>query len=179
MGVVRREGLNMLKIEATPDRPDNSVDGAAQPSEGALTSAAQELSPAQQTALVELIEGRSVTLAAKVAGVDRTTVHRWLKNTTFAAERNRLLKERLDQLQAKTFSLGETALETVQAVMTTAESPRTRLEAAKMAIKITGLDKPARIGPTEAEEIERERQEHLALLQMLPGGDFRRTGEKK
>jgi transposase len=166
----------MSKIETLPGQSDNRVseDGAEQSSEDALnvTSAAEELSPKQQQVLVALVGGESVTLAAKLAGVDRTTVYRWLKNPTFAAERNRLSKERLDQLRAKAISLGETALETIQDVMTTAESPRARLEAAKMAIKITGLDKPARIGPTEAEEIERERQEHLALLPMLPGGDF-------
>lgn len=39
-----------------------------------------DLLPAQQKALAALLAGQTITAAAKAAGVDRTTVHRWLRD---------------------------------------------------------------------------------------------------
>jgi transposase-like protein len=40
------------------------------------------LSPAQSAALQSLVSGMSVTAAAAAAGVDRGTVHRWLRTSS-------------------------------------------------------------------------------------------------
>jgi hypothetical protein len=39
----------------------------------------EPLTPAQETAIAALLAGRTVTNAAEAAGVDRATVHRWLR----------------------------------------------------------------------------------------------------
>jgi transposase-like protein len=40
----------------------------------------ESLTPAQDTAIVALLAGKTITDAATAAGVDRATVHRWLKD---------------------------------------------------------------------------------------------------
>jgi transposase-like protein len=52
-----------------------------------------ELSGAQEKAIEALLAGKSVTEAAIAAGVDRTTVHRWLKDVRFEVALGRARRE--------------------------------------------------------------------------------------
>jgi hypothetical protein len=75
----------------------------------------QELSPAQLHVLAALLEGRSVTDAAQGAGVDRTTVHRWLKDDfQFIAAFNRGRKQLRHDTEARLFNMANRATETVE-----------------------------------------------------------------
>ena len=58
------------------------------------------LSPAQQNALLALLAGQTVTAAAKAAGVDRTTVHRWLRHSKHRAFRAALEEGRRELRRA-------------------------------------------------------------------------------
>ena len=58
------------------------------------------LSPAQQKALLALLEGQTVTAAAQAAGVDRTTVHRWLRHSKHRAFRAALEEGRRELRRA-------------------------------------------------------------------------------
>ena len=76
------------------------------------------LSPAQVTVLAELLAGRTITDAATAAGVDRVTVHRWLREDfAFQAAWNRDRRElhrtaydRLERLAAKAVGCLEKAI---------------------------------------------------------------------
>jgi hypothetical protein len=66
------------------------------------------LSPSQETVLAVLLAGKSVTDAATAAGVDRTTVHRWLKEDLgFPAAFNRARRELREALTARLMALAE------------------------------------------------------------------------
>ena len=68
------------------------------------------LSSRQEQALAALLAGQTVTAAAEVAGVDRTSVHRWLREDyTFQAALNRGKRELRDAVQARLMRLGEAA----------------------------------------------------------------------
>lgn len=51
----------------------------------------KSLSEKQLVALESLLAGSTISDAAKAAGVDRTTVHRWQKSPSFASEYNKEL----------------------------------------------------------------------------------------
>ncbi len=69
----------------------------------------------QQAALTALLAGRSVTAAAATAGVDRTTLHRWLKaDFAFQAAFNRARRDLHVALQARLLALAEQAAEAVE-----------------------------------------------------------------
>lgn len=80
----------------------------------------ESLSPAQQRALVAILEGKTITAAAEAASVGRTTVHRWLKyDLIFKAALSAARKElwlatcrRLDCLTVKAVECVEKAIET-------------------------------------------------------------------
>jgi hypothetical protein len=58
------------------------------------------LSPTQETGLAALLTGATVTAAADAAGVDRATVHRWLKDDfTFLVAYNRGRRELHDAVR--------------------------------------------------------------------------------
>jgi hypothetical protein len=112
------------------------------------------LSPAQVTALAELLAGRTITDAATVAGVDRVTVHRWLREDyAFQAAWNRDRRElrraaynRLERLAAKSAECLEkaidggdvkAALEIVKGMGILAPSPIGSEDASELAIEAT------------------------------------------
>ena len=72
-----------------------------------------DLSKAQLTAMEALLTGSTVTCAASVAGVARTTVHRWLRQDwDFQAELNRLKREVRDATEMRLLSAAESAART-------------------------------------------------------------------
>ncbi len=72
------------------------------------------LSPPQLTALAELLAGRTVTDAATAAGVDRVTLHRWLREDhSFRAAWNRARRELQNAMQTRLLTLAEKAADCV------------------------------------------------------------------
>ncbi len=72
------------------------------------------LPPQQTQALASLLVGQTVTAAADAAGVDRTTVHRWLREDwDFQAALNRARREFRDGLRAHLENVAERAVQAV------------------------------------------------------------------
>jgi hypothetical protein len=118
------------------------------------TPPAPVLEPAQILALEALLSGQTVTEAAEAAGVNRTTVHRWLRDHFhFQAELN---AARLALRQAsfvRLDALAERALEVLQQSLSTGNDARIAIEILKGA-GLLGGDR--QIGATNAEILERE-----------------------
>jgi hypothetical protein len=77
------------------------------------------LSPAQEKALTALLAGKSVTDSAAAAEVDRTTVHRWLKDAyAFQAALNRGRRDLQEAMQARLLVLAEKAADAVEHAIT-------------------------------------------------------------
>jgi hypothetical protein len=80
---------------------------------------AADLTPSQEKALAALLAGKSVTDAATVGEVDRTTVHRWLKDDfAFQAALNRGRRDLREAMQARLMGLAEKAAECVERSIT-------------------------------------------------------------
>lgn len=74
------------------------------------------LSTTQERALAALLAGMSVTDAAAAARVDRTTLHRWLKDDYgFQAELNRERRLHREAMQARLTALAARAVQNVEA----------------------------------------------------------------
>ena len=79
------------------------------------TPSADALTPSQEKALSALLAGKSVTDAAAAAEVDRTTVHRWLKDDFgFRAAFNRERRRLREAMQSRLMTLAEKAAECVE-----------------------------------------------------------------
>jgi len=77
-----------------------------------------ELSPAQEQVLTALLGGATVTTAAQAAGVDRTTVHRWLRSDfDFQAALNRARRELRDAMSSRLHDAAQRAVQTVCAAV--------------------------------------------------------------
>lgn len=80
--------------------------------------ASKGLNPRQLVVLEQLLAGASVTKAAEAAGVDRTTVHRWLREDwAFQAAHHRAQRDLRRAVEARLPHLVEAAVETVQAAV--------------------------------------------------------------
>lgn len=72
------------------------------------------LSKAQNSVMEALLTGSTVTHAASVAGVARTTVHRWLRDDwAFQAELNRERREIRDAIRSQLLRAAESAVRSV------------------------------------------------------------------
>ena len=95
------------------------------------TTRNETLSPAQVKVLAELLTGKTITAAASAAGVERVTVHRWLREDfAFQAAWNRDRQElhreayaRLERLAVKAVDCLEKAIDRgdVKAALTIAK----------------------------------------------------------
>lgn len=73
------------------------------------------LAAQQEAAIAALLAGKSVTAAAKAAEVDRSTVHRWLKDDfLFQTSLSRGRQELRDGLQGRLLAMAEQAMDTVE-----------------------------------------------------------------
>ena len=125
-----------------------------------------ELSQPQVKALSQLGGGATITAAAKTAGVDRTTVHRWLReDATFQAARNRLHADMRREAAARLDHLAETALSTLQNALEAGDA-RAAIAILKGAGMLDG-QRPT-IGPEEPDAVREEaalaRREAEAIL---------------
>ena len=112
----------------------------------------EELSPSQITAIAAITSGATITEAASKAGIDRSTIHLWLKqDAVFVAELNRAKLDQLETLHAELRSLAGEATHTLRELLTTPETPPAiRLRAAIAVIQAVGGMEPEKIGPTDA-----------------------------
>ena len=75
----------------------------------------EDLTPAQHLALEALLAGRTVTDAAAAAQVDRTTLHRWLKDDmAFQAAFNRGKRELRDAAHVRLMQVAAKAVDCVE-----------------------------------------------------------------
>lgn len=125
---------------------------------------ATELSDKQTLALSAIVAGRSITDAAIDAGVDRSTVHRWLKEDDFAAELNRARSALRTELNACLWNLAKTAL---SALSNGIEGGDTR--AAFEVCRSLGLLEPRglAVGPETAAALKMKREEDQKLRDLL------------
>jgi hypothetical protein len=130
----------------------------------------QAISPAQSAALQILVSGRTVTRAAKEAGVARETVSRWLHHDpVFIAEMQNARADLARQTRCALEALGMQAVGVlVEAVGNQFVKPW-RLKAACAVLKMIGADRAATMPTTTAEEILVALQEREADLQERRG----------
>ncbi len=88
----------------------------------------------KQQALLQLLEGHSVTKTAEIVGINRATLHRWLREPKFIAERNSRAKEAREACQERLRHLAGAAVEVVENRINAGD-----LKAALAVLKITGL----------------------------------------
>jgi hypothetical protein len=128
------------------------------------------LSPRQQVALHRLFDGATIRDAAEAAGVDRRSVHRWIREDyNFCAAYNDWRRELLSSGRARALTMSDLALNTVKAAM---EKGDGRL-ALRMAEKI-GLLESGKIGSADPLELSR----HLSIQQTRLGLKFIRAEKK-
>lgn len=118
----------------------------------------------QVTAIERLISGDTVTAAAAEAGVDRSTVYRWLKeDAEFVAELNRRRSDLLDAVQERLCGAALAAAETVESAVKAGD-----LQAALVVLRGLGFlgGHRRKVGYTDAEDVaaDHRRSDHLKSL---------------
>lgn len=101
----------------------------------------------KQQAILRLLEGHSVTKTAEIVGINRATLHRWLREPKFIAERNSRAKEAREACQEHLRHLAGAAVEVVGKAVEAGN-----LRAALSILKIVGL---GNVGPGDEETAER------------------------
>ncbi len=75
----------------------------------------EALTPQQVTALEQLLSGGTVTAAAGAAQIDRSTLHRWLKEDyVFQARLNQLKRELVEAVEARLLTIVQKATQAVE-----------------------------------------------------------------
>ena len=117
-----------------------------------------ELAPQQVEVITGLARGLSVTDATKQAKIDRTTFYLWLRSdATFHAELNRAKREHLDAMRAQLLGLAQTAVSTINEMLTSSDIPAgVRLKAALAVLQSLGTLEPEEIGETDPAAMGRE-----------------------
>ena len=115
-----------------------------------------EMQPPQLHALASLASGSSVTDAAEGSGVDRTTVHRWLReDVVFQAAWNSLRRDMWGEIETNLDSLLADALHAVREAVRDGDA-----RIAMAVLKGSGvLSQASEIGPEDPGEL----REDLAL----------------
>jgi transposase-like protein len=98
-------------------------------------NASRHLSPAQDLAADALVAGASVTDAAEIASVDRSTVHRWLRQPAFQATVNARRADLRQAQAARLEALAERAIDRLARAIDEDEN----LDAATTLLKGLGL----------------------------------------
>jgi hypothetical protein len=118
------------------------------------TCVAVQLSEAQERVLVELTLGKSISAAASAAGVHRGTVHRWMTDDPlFAGAYHGWQSETRGSAQARFLAMSDVAVENVCDALRKGDT-RTSL----VVLKGLGLLAAVKPGPTDVEELARERE---------------------
>jgi hypothetical protein len=110
--------------------------------------------PQQEQAIEGLLSGQGITRAAREAGVDRTTVWRWLKDDpAFQAAYNRARLELQAAVQARLLGLTEHAVTCLEQAIKLGDA-RTALALLRGVGLLDG--EPARVGPDDPERVRRQ-----------------------
>jgi hypothetical protein len=127
--------------------------------QNATEAEASSLTPNQLKAIEALMRGASISGAAAAAGVDRTTVHRWLRDDVeFLAAYNAARRDLADGIQGELRGLAGDAVRTIRKVMRSPKSPAAvRLKAALTVLETMGGMVTESIGPTDADAIRDQR----------------------
>ena len=112
-----------------------------------------DIATQKQQAIQQLLEGSSITKTAEIIGVDRSTVHRWLREPKFIAARNRLAKEARDASHSRLHSLIGKAVAVVENRIKAGD-----LKASLAVLKMTGL--------ATAEKLDEETDEGRLIARM-------------
>lgn len=137
-----------------------------------VATPAEDPTPSQLVAIAALVAGATNTTAAEAAGVDRSTLFRWLKgDAEFVAALNLARSEQAERTRAELRGLASEAVATIRELMTSPQTPPAiRLRAAATALEIAGGTGPESHGPTEPDEVramweaDEEAQKHGELL---------------
>ena len=122
--------------------------------QNATESASADLPPQQSRALAALLGGATITAVADSAGVDRTTVHRWLRaDPDFQAAYNAVKRDLRREVEASIERAVQRAIETVCAAIEQGD-----VRAALAILKGAGVlgSYSSEIGPEDPTEVEEE-----------------------
>jgi transposase-like protein len=109
------------------------------------------LPPAQLAALTALLSGHSVTDAAAIANVDRSTLYRWLREPVFLAAYNQGRADLLAASQTRLLALAEHAVALVAAAIDQDRDVKTALAVLR---GLGALSGSLAIGPTDPQAVE-------------------------
>ena len=105
------------------------------PQQNGAENVERSLTPAQIKALAVLSLGQSVSDAARAAGIDRTTVHRWLHfDPLFSAEYNAARLEMIQTVKAGVRQLATDALSTLRDLMGPTSPASVRFRAVELVL---------------------------------------------
>ena len=111
----------------------------------------EQLPTGQRSALQLLFSGKSVSETARLVGVSRMTLHRWLKSDpVFQAAYNEWHEQMEESGRSRLLMLTDKATDAVEKALAGGDA-RTALQL----LKGMGLIKAKAVGPTDPEEVER------------------------
>lgn len=115
-------------------------------------TAVSELTPSQVKAISALLQGLSVKAAANEVGVDRSTIHRWLKEDAhFRAELNLRKQAMLDEVSTRLLRLTVSAVDALEGALEDSTDGKLALEALRGMGFLSGT--PPAIGPIDPQSI--------------------------
>jgi transposase len=127
------------------------------------------MSTAQESALAALRAGSSFPKAAEEAGVNRTTVYRWVqRDPAFRAAYNAWQRELADSAHARLLKLSERAVEVLEEALKYGDK-----DVAYKMLKHLGILRPRKAGPTNEQvlklqiDLKEKRELRRAELRML------------
>ncbi|MGG5369517.1 phage replication protein [Enterococcus sp. AZ196] len=96
-----------------------------------------ELNIRQDRFLKALLEAPSIEKACEMAGINKTTGYKYLKDDKFLTEYRKLRREAMQQVTARLQKASEEAVEVLREVMTDKKaSPSSKVQAAKNVLEI-------------------------------------------
>jgi hypothetical protein len=109
--------------------------------------------PAEQREAIQiLVQGRSVTDAARASGVTRQTVHNWLKkNPAFQAVYNQWQAEMKESCRNRLLMMSDKAANTLEHAIEQGDA-----RSAVQLLKSIGLMSPAPDGPTDEADVRKD-----------------------
>jgi len=108
---------------------------------------ADSLDARKMRVVAALAEGKTETEAARLVGVNRTTIYRWHQEADFVAELNRLKREYLAEHRAKLRTLLDKATETLESCLQRPEGDMLKMKAAMFLVSQLAPRAYETIGP--------------------------------
>jgi hypothetical protein len=132
----------------------------AKPSQETADPAPSKLKVKQQLAIAALLGGASMSAAAQAAGVDRSTLYRWLKrDAEFVAAYNRVKHDHYDAIHARMFQITNQMMDTLENLLNrpfSATADRLRMISVGLQLRKQIMAEKAPDCPTEAKLIASE-----------------------